>query len=607
MNPSLDPQYSPLAAALAREFALEAELGRGGMGIVFRARDLVLDRSVALKVLPPELSANVEIRARFLREARTAGQLSHPHIVHIHRADEREGFAYFVMGLVDGENLAQRVRDRGPLAPADAVRHLREVAWALAYAHARGVVHRDVKPENIMIERGSNRALVTDFGIARVEHSASLTSEGNVVGTAHYMSPEQVQGGALDGRSDLYALGVVGYFLLSGRVPFEGMPPGAVLVAHATQAPPPLRSVAPRIPAALAETIDRCLAKDPAARFATGEDLAEALRRAVEGAITAREPEVSGGHRVLREDQAALVWRRAAQLQAEAAARLERETRGHRARALEGIPTDQDSASAGSASPTSAYRLQDVEAAAVEAGISQRFVALALSELPKDPSIAVVEDERAPRERIGRALLGRVERSLSVSRIVRAPARDVLRSIGRSFQGPIYRLILKDQIGPHPLDGGIIVFQLPDMDANGNYASALTWLRYGLFARELRVTLRSIEHDSAATEVTAIADLRPGVGYNVWGYGALATAATAAAGVGGGVIAAKAMALAGALVGLPIAITGLAAGAVAMSASRAFYRWELRAATKEMEELLASIEGGLRTIDVFDADPPLLK
>lgn len=604
-SPSLDPLYSPLAAALAREFALEAELGRGGMGIVFRARDLVLDRSVALKVLPPELSANAEVRARFLREARTAGQLSHPHIVHIHRADEREGFAYFVMGLVDGENLAQRVRDRGPLAPADAVRHLREVAWALAYAHARGVVHRDVKPENIMIERGSNRALVTDFGIARVEHSASLTSEGNVVGTAHYMSPEQVQGGALDGRSDLYALGVVGYFLLSGRVPFEGMPPGAVLVAHATQAPPPLRSVAPRIPAALAETIDRCLAKDPAARYATGEDLAEALRRAMEGAITAREPEVSGGHRVLREDQAAMVWRRAAQLQAEAAARLERESRTQRSGVLGGIAPEAEAAD--TPSPTSSYRVQDVEAAAVEAGISQRFVALALSELPKDDSLALVEDDRAPRERLGRALFGRLERSLSVSRIVRAPARDVLRSIGRAFQGPVFRLILKDQLGPHPLDGGILVFKIPDMDASGNYVSELTWLRYGLFARELRVTLRALDHDSAATEVTAIADLRPGVGYNVWGYSAMAAGTTVATGVGGGLVAAKAMALTGALIGLPVAITGLAVGAVAMSASRAFYRWELRAATKEMEELLASIEGGLRTLDVFEADPPLLK
>lgn len=606
MSSAPDPLFNPLAAALAQEFALEAELGRGGMGVVFRARDLMLDRSVAIKVLPPALSGDPEVRARFLREARTAGQLSHPHIVHIHRADERAGFAFFVMGLVDGENLGQRVRDRGPLPPSDAVRHMREVAWALAYAHARGVVHRDVKPENIMIERGTNRALVTDFGIARVEHSANLTSEGNVVGTAHYMSPEQVQGGTLDGRSDLYALGVVGYFLLSGRVPFDGMTPGAVLVAHATQAPPPLRSVAAHVPVALAETIDRCLAKDPAGRFATGEDLAEALRRAIEGAITAREPVVSGAHRVLREEQAALVWRRAAQLQAEAAARLERETRAHKTRALGGAAPDGGGSGADALPGTSTYRVQDVEAAAVEAGISQRFVALALSELPKDPSQAVVANEGAPRERVGRALLGRVEQSLSVSRLVRAPLRDVLKTMGRTFQGPIFRLTLKDQIGPHPLDGGILVFKIPDMDASGNYAAAFTWLRYGLFAQEIRVTLRALDHDSAATEVTAIADLRPGIGYNVWGYGAMAAGLTAASGLFGGVVAAKLMALAGAVVGIPVLVTGMAAASVAVAGSRAFYRWELRAAIKEMEELLASLEGGLRTLNVFDEAPPVL-
>ncbi|MBX7118047.1 MAG: serine/threonine protein kinase, partial [Gemmatimonadaceae bacterium] len=318
MPPALDPTLRDLPTALAGEFELEQELGRGGMGVVFRARDVRLDREVAIKVLPPERAADAETRTRFLREARTAGQLSHPHIVHIHRADERGAYAFFVMGLVDGETLAQRVRDRGPLPPADAVRHLREVAWALAYAHARGVVHRDVKPENIMIERGTNRALVTDFGIARIERASSLTSEGLVVGTAHYMSPEQVQGQAVDGRADLYSLGVVGYYLLSGRLPFEGDAASAVLVAHVTRPAPPLASVAPRVPRALATVIDRCLAKDPAQRFATGEDLAEALRRAMEGAITAKEPVVSGGHRLLNEDQAALVWRRAAQLQAEA-------------------------------------------------------------------------------------------------------------------------------------------------------------------------------------------------------------------------------------------------------------------------------------------------
>lgn len=607
---ALDQRLTGLPDALAGEFELETELGRGGMGVVFRARDVRLDRQVALKVLPPDVAGDAETRGRFLREARTAGQLSHPHIVHIHRADERGAFAFFVMGLVDGENLAQRVRDRGPLAPAEAVRHLREVAWALAYAHARGVIHRDVKPENIMIERGSNRALVTDFGIARTERSASLTSEGHIVGTAHYMSPEQVQGTALDGRSDLYALGCVGFFLLSGRLPFEGEASSAVLVAHVTRPAPPLLGVAPNVPRALAAVIDRCLQKDPTQRFATGEDLAEALRRAIEGAVAAREPVVvSGGHRLLSEDEASLVWRRAAQLQADAAARLERETRAHAARAL---GTDVAAAGTTQASPgaaaTSTFRLQDVESAAVEAGISQRFVALALSELPKDAGAlsAATIDEHAPRERVGRAVLGRLQRSLSVSRVIRAPARDVLKMIGRTFQGLPFRMTLADQIGAHPLDGGILVFKLSDMDWSGQISYPFNWLRYGLGATELRATLRPLDNDSSATEVTLVADLRPGLSANVWGYAGLGFGATATSASIAGVIAAKAMAITGALLAAPVAITAVAAAALAVSAARAFYRWEGGACTKEMEELLRAIDATLRSRTIFDEDPPML-
>ena len=612
MPPTLDQALAALPAALAGEFELERELGRGGMGVVFLARDLVLDRHVALKVLPPD-AATAEVRERFLREARTAGQLSHPHIVHIHRADERGEFAFFVMGVVDGENLGQRVRDRGPLPPTEVVRHLREVAWALAYAHARGVIHRDVKPENIMIERGTNRALVTDFGIARSERSPSLTGEGHVVGTAHYMSPEQVQGTSLDGRSDLYALGVVGFFLLSGRLPFEGEGATAVLVAHVTRPAPPLLSVAPTVPRALAAVIDRCLSKDPAERFATGEDLSEALRRAMEGAVAAREPVVSsGGHRMLSEDQAGLVWRRAAQLQAEAAARLQAETR---APATRGIAAGGAGAGGGGATATgdvgngspltAAFRVQDVESAAVEAGISQRFVALALSELPSD-SAALVPADDSVRERVGRALLIELKRSVSASRIIRAPARDVLKLLGRTFQGLPYRMTLRDQLGAHPLDGGILVFKLPAMDASGQIVYPFTWLRYGLGALELRVTLRSLDHDRGATEVTVVADARPGLGANVWGYAGMAFGATASAGAFGGIVGAKMMALAGALIGAPAAITALAGGATAVASIRAFYRWEGRKATSELEELLLAIDASRRSHSIFDEDPPQL-
>jgi hypothetical protein len=595
---TIDPIFQPLAEALAAEFSLESELGRGGMGVVFRARDLVLDREVALKVLPPQLGADAETRARFLREARTAGQLSHPHIVHIHRADERAGFAYFVMGLVDGETLGQRVRDRGPLSPADAVRHVREVAWALAYAHARGVIHRDVKPENILIERGSNRALVTDFGIARTERAPSLTSEGHVVGTAHFMSPEQIQGGAVDGRADLYALGVVGYYLLSGRLPFDGESAGAVLVANATRQPPPLANVAPHVPAALTAVIDRCLSKSPDERFATGEDLSEALRRALEGAVASGAPTVSGGHATISEEQAALVWKRAAQLQAEAAARLERQLRETATRAL--VPSEPEPASSGPA-PTNTYRLRDVEAAAVEAGISQRFVALALSEMPSDADAVPALDGGSLRDRVGAVVIGRPQRSLSVARIIRAPARDVLQAIGQCFQSHPYRMTLDDQIGPHPLDGGILVFKLPDMDVNG-YVK-LVWLRYGVGARQVRVTLRVPEHDRNSTEVTAVADLRPGLDYNVWGYAGINAGVATASAATGLAIGLKAMALTGILLAAPIAVTGFAGGALAVAASRAFYRAELRWATKEMEDMLQTIDGTLRSRSLFSGSP----
>ena len=160
------PDFLALQAALAGEYSLQRELGRGGMGIVYLARDVQLDRDVAIKVLPSHLAQQASHRERFLREARTAAGLSHPHIVPIHRVGEAGGFVFFVMSYVEGETLGERLRRRGPLPPAEAARVMREVAWALAYAHGRGIVHRDVKPDNILLETTTGRALVTDFGIA---------------------------------------------------------------------------------------------------------------------------------------------------------------------------------------------------------------------------------------------------------------------------------------------------------------------------------------------------------------------------------------------------------------------------------------------------------
>ena len=274
-------EFGELWSALASQYAVERELGRGGMGAVFLARDLRLDRHVAIKVLPPHLAADGELRDLFIREARTAARLSHPHIVAVFRADEIAGHPFFAMPFIEGENLAERVSTRGPLPPADAVRTLREVAWALAYAHAHGVVHRDVKPENIMIERGSGRSIVTDFGIARVEFGPVFAQDALVMGTASYMSPEQIDGEPLDGRSDLYSLGVVGFHALSGTLPFTGSSVTALLDAHRRQPAPSLASMAPAVPAPIAAVIERCLAKERDARYPTGESLADALEKAL--------------------------------------------------------------------------------------------------------------------------------------------------------------------------------------------------------------------------------------------------------------------------------------------------------------------------------------
>ena len=270
--------FHQLQHLLAGRFSLEREIGRGGMGIVFLARDVALDRPVAIKLLPPSLASVSEHRERFLREARTAAGLSHPNIVPIHGVEEHGDYVVYIMALVDGETLADRVKRAGPLKPADSARLVQEVAWALGYAHGRGVIHRDIKPDNILIEKGSERALVSDFGIARVTSAATLSGQGEVMGTLRYMSPEQASGElSIDGRSDLYSLGVTAWFALTGRLPFESPNPAALLAMHLAHPAPPIRSAAPGVPARLAEAIDRCLSKDPAARFPSGEALADAI------------------------------------------------------------------------------------------------------------------------------------------------------------------------------------------------------------------------------------------------------------------------------------------------------------------------------------------
>jgi serine/threonine-protein kinase len=360
---SLPPDITPLAASLAGQYDIERELGRGGMGVVYLARDVKLDRQVAIKVLPAILAGTAEVRERFLREARTAARLSHPNIVAIHRADEVDARVFFVMGYIAGESLAERLRRTGPLTPGDAVPIIRDVALALAYAHERGIVHRDIKPENILLDASSGRAMVTDFGIARVAEAAPLTMTGQVLGSVHYMSPEQVSGDSLDGRSDLYSLGVVAFQALSGRLPFDNESASAVIVAHVTKSAPSLLSVAPRVPVALASVIDACLAKTPEARYATGTALARALDEAwdkgKQGVFTPP---------LLSEKQANAVWERAADLQAA--------TSSHPAPPIAAMP-----ARLASPDTSTGIAMDRVRESAVEAGISREHVDRAVEEL----------------------------------------------------------------------------------------------------------------------------------------------------------------------------------------------------------------------------------
>ena len=279
-----DADFIALQAALAGEYSLDRELGRGGMGIVYLAREVRLARPVAIKVLPLALAARTDLRDNFLREAQTVAGLNHPNIVPVYAAGERGGFVYIVMAYVEGITLGERIRTRGPLLPGQAARVLREVAWALAYAHGARIVHRDVSAENILLERGSERAIVTDFGIASAMQTAALNADGQIVGNAHYVSPEHAAGEPVDARSDLYSLGVVGYYALTGRLPFDGETSADVVAQHLNAVPASITSVAASVPPRLAAAVERCLHKEPIRRYRNAESFAEAIDLAFEHA-----------------------------------------------------------------------------------------------------------------------------------------------------------------------------------------------------------------------------------------------------------------------------------------------------------------------------------
>lgn len=263
---------------LGDQYQVVRELGKGAMGVVFLARDIALHRLVAIKVLRHEMAGCAEHHERFRREARMTARLSHPNIVPVHTFGEIGDFVYIVMKYVHGESLAVRLRREGTISGIESRRLLAELALALDYAHRDGVVHRDLKAENILIERGSNRAMLTDFGVALLRSLDPDRESGCQYGTPHYMSPEQAAGDAdLDGRSDLYSLGVLGYYMACGRLPFHAINFESLAAKQITEAHVPVSVVAPKLDEDVVVAIETCLRKDRDDRWKNGRLMAEAL------------------------------------------------------------------------------------------------------------------------------------------------------------------------------------------------------------------------------------------------------------------------------------------------------------------------------------------
>jgi serine/threonine protein kinase len=263
-----------LAAALSGSYRIDREVGVGGMATVYLAQDLKHDRQVALKILRPELTAAMGTD-RFPREIHIIAQMQHPHILPLYDSGAKEGFLYYVMPFVDGESLRAKLARLGPLPINEAVRLLHEITDALSYAHARGIVHRDIKPDNVMLS--GRHAAVTDFGVAKAVSASGadkLTTVGIAVGTPQYMAPEQAMAEkTIDHRADLYALGVMGYEMLTGHPVFEATTAQGILSAHVLEQPKDVRERRPNVPSILAEALLKCLAKDPADRWQNADEL----------------------------------------------------------------------------------------------------------------------------------------------------------------------------------------------------------------------------------------------------------------------------------------------------------------------------------------------
>ena len=270
---------SRLGTALGDGYTVERPLGAGGFAVVFLVHDLALKRNLAVKVLSPDMITSKVVLDRFRREAETVARLSHPNIVPLHFIGQQDDLLYLAMQCVEGGSIADRLEAEGTLSIEEAVRVASEVASALAHAHKRGVIHRDIKPANVLLDPESGRCLVTDFGIARTADATTLTATGMMVGTPAYLSPEQVTGEPLDHRVDIFALGVMLYEMLAGRVPYRELTANAAMMRRLAGPPDPVTTVRPEVSDALAAVITKCLAADPAERFQSAHELIGALDR----------------------------------------------------------------------------------------------------------------------------------------------------------------------------------------------------------------------------------------------------------------------------------------------------------------------------------------
>jgi hypothetical protein len=434
------------------------------MGVVYLARDPRLDRMVAIKTLPLGRASDAATRDRFLREARTVARLAHANIVPVYRADEIDGYVFFVMGFVDGDSLAGRLA-ASPLSPRDAVPILRDVVSALGYAHRHGVVHRDVKTENILLDTTTGRAMVTDFGISRVAESAPTTATGQILGTVYYLSPEQITGHAVDARSDIYALGVVAYAMLAGRFPFDGPLASAVLVAHVNSQAPPLSSIAPHVPASLASIVDRCLAKNPSHRFQTCAELDAALAAAQAEAEQVSIAAPASRSPLVSDTEAQSIFKRAAELQ---------EMTGAQRPAVPPVRRDAER----DARRTSGFKTTDLRAAAEEAGIGDAHMQRALAERGLRPSAP----DRAEAQPAGDvSVRGRLERFFT------PPPTDLA-----------VEMVVNGDIPPHEMDvvAEVVHRWATPLGLKGTAATVgrtFTWTHRALHAssRDVEITVAS--------------------------------------------------------------------------------------------------------------------